>query len=323
MQGKKVTGKYLFCLNSPYYEVILKYVEDNRSEVGKQEKCDDLSTSKKFSNNLHAKDICQEFKFLYKSFSEKPIGKTNENGMLSDYDCDYLNYWLNSKLRENVNDGSINVKEFYEEIKSKDADFFSKHGELHNYLHIIDPYILKNMKLLLELYHTKQQILNIMLKEDYSINPEKLCPEYLQKCYSKYIEGMNKCLNRYDDFYKALKLFKMDYKYLIEEVTDKSGHCNISEHFRLPEYDPVLETAQRKITTIKIMSAPLLLSFVIPLLYKYTPLGPFLRTKINMIKNSWMNSDEYESELSSLPTDIEDNTSDNGEYNIGYYSGTN
>ncbi|SBS92069.1 PIR Superfamily Protein, partial [Plasmodium ovale curtisi] len=55
----------------------------------------------------------------------------------------------------------------------------------------------------------------------------------------------------------------------------------------------------------------------------YTPLGTFLRTKINIVKNRWINSDEYESELSQLSTNIEDNISDDGEYNIGYYSATN
>ncbi|SBT84390.1 PIR protein, partial [Plasmodium ovale] len=239
------------------------------------------------------------------------------------YDCDFLNFWLNNKLRKNVNNGSIEVKEFYEKIKNKNNEFFTKNNELDDYMRIIDLDILENMKLLYELYDTKQKILDIMLKQDYSSNQEKLCPEYTKTLHDNYIQAMNNCLNGYDDFYNELKFFERDYKYFIEKKTDESGYCKSSDFFLLPEYDPVLEAKQRRIMLTKILGAPLILPFVIPLLYKYTPLGPFLRTKINMIKNSWMNSDEYESELSSLPTDIEDNTSDNGEYNIGYYSGTN
>ncbi|SBT84576.1 PIR protein, partial [Plasmodium ovale] len=82
-----------------------------------------------------------------------------------------------------------------------------------------------------------------------------------------------------------------------------------------PEYDGVLE---KKANAIKISSTLLVLSFALPLIYKYTPFGPFLRANINRVKNKWMNMDEYGSELSSLPTDVEDNISDNEEYNIGY-----
>ncbi|SBS91039.1 PIR Superfamily Protein [Plasmodium ovale curtisi] len=322
MPCEKGAGKYKFCLSSNYYEVLLKYAKDHQIEE-QDKKCDNLSTIMEFSEVTHAKNICLEFKALYNSFSGYPTGGSDNNDPFSNYDCDFLNYWLNDKLREKVNNGSIKVKEFYEEIKNRDEQFFSKNKELGDYMRIIDPNILENMKILYELFHYKQKILDIMIKEDYSDNGEKLCPEYLEKCYENYIKGMNKCLNGYDDFYMALKFFERDYKYLIEKEKDESGYCTISENIRLPENDIVIEAKQRRIMTTKIMSAPLILLCVIPLLYKYTPLGPFLRTKINMIKNSWMNSDEYESELSSLPTDIEDNTSDNGEYSIGYYSGTN
>ncbi|SBT83080.1 PIR protein [Plasmodium ovale] len=313
---------YAFLMNSNYYEALEKYVKGKNDKVKEEQKCDNLSTSMTFSNNISAEDICREFKFLHKLLRKNPMEGTAVKDIFSDYDCDFLNFWLNNKLRENVNNGSIEVKGFYEKIKNKDNEFFTKNNELDDYMRIIDLDILENMKLLYELYDTKQNILNIMLKQDYSDNGETLCPEYLKKCYDNYIQGIDKCLNDYGDFCKEIKKFKHYYKYGIEEVPDQSEYCNISEYFRLPEYDSALEK-RRKIMTIKILSTPLIMSFVIPLLYKYTPLGPFLRTKINTVKNKWMNSDEYGSELSSLPTDIEDNIYDNGEYNIGYYSGIN
>ncbi|SBS93285.1 PIR Superfamily Protein, partial [Plasmodium ovale curtisi] len=314
MPCKNWTGKemYAFLMNSNYYEALKKYVNGKSDEVKKEKDCDNLSTSMTFSNNISAKDICQEFKFIHKSLRENPMGGTNVNEKFSDYDCDFLNFWLNNKLRKNVNNGSIEVKEFYENIKNKNNEFFTKNNELDDYMRIIDLDILENMKLLYELYDTKQNILNIMLKQDYSDNGKTLCPEYTKKLHDNYIQAMNNCLKGYDDFYNELKFFERDYKHFIDKKTDESGYCKSSDFFLLREYDPVLEAKQRRIILTKILSAPLILPFVIPLLYKYTPLGPFLRTKINMIKNSWMNSDEYESELSSLPTDIEDNTSDNG-----------
>ncbi|SBS93688.1 PIR Superfamily Protein [Plasmodium ovale curtisi] len=318
-KGKEI---YKFCINSHYYEVLLKDLNDNKSKVEEEDKCDNLSSSMSFSTNLPAKNICQEFKFLYKLFSKYSVGRTHKKDIYSDYDCDFLNYWLNGKLRESINGGSINVNEFYAEIKKQDENLFSDHAKLGSYMNVINPDILKNMKILYELYHTKQKILEIMLKQDDSINEKNLCPDYLEKCYDKYIEGMHNCRNGSDDFCKALKSFEGGYKYLIEEKTDESGHCKVSEYFLLPDYDSVLEK-KRRIMTIKILSSPLILSFVIPLLYKYTPLGPLLRTKINVVKNRWMNPDKNREELLLSSTDIEDNISDNGNYNIGYYSGTN
>ncbi|SBT83079.1 PIR protein [Plasmodium ovale] len=360
MTSKIVTGRYTFCINSNYYEAFVKYVKAKRCdvekkeicevgkegsckvekkvscevenkdncevankdscEVGKKDSCDELSTIMTFSNNLREKDIFQEFKLLYKLLKEKSIVQTITGDIFSDNDCNFLNYWLNGKLRDNVKYGAINVKDFYEKMKDNDVEFFSSNCKLDKHFYNIDTEISENMKILYELYHTKQKILDIMLKQDYSDNGQLLCPQYTKECHEKYIEGMDKCLNDYDDLYKALKEFKNEYKYGIEEVTDESGYCSISEHFQLPEYDSVLEKKQKKIMLIQNITIPLIMLFIIPLLYKYTPFGPFLRTKINMVKDKWMNADKNESELLSIFTDTEDNISENGEYNIGYYS---
>ncbi|SBT57158.1 PIR Superfamily Protein [Plasmodium ovale wallikeri] len=329
MPCKKVTGKeiYSFCLNSPYYETLLKHVKDKKSDVEKEEKCNNLTTSMTSFNNENAKDICQNFKFLYKSFSTSSGGRTSKNDIFTDYDCNFLNYWLNKKLREKVTDDSINVKEFYEKIKEQDTTVFSDHEELGHYMHVIDLDIFENMKYLYDLYDNTRNILNMMRGQDYQddlkTNEErKSCSDYTEDCSKKYMKAMDKCLNGNADFYNALKDFKISYNIAVEQEPQNLNNCKSSQYFHLPNYDPVLEK-QRNIIAGKILSAPLILSFVIPLLYKYTPLGPFLRKKINIVKNRWINSDEYGNELSSLPTDIEDNISDNEEYNIGYYSETN
>ncbi|SBT53884.1 PIR Superfamily Protein [Plasmodium ovale wallikeri] len=323
MTSKIVTGTYTFCINSNYYEAFVKCVKGMSGYVGKKDSCDNLSTSMTFSNGLNGKDICQEFKFLYKLLSDNSVGEPTVKDIFSDNDCNFLNYWLNGKLSDHVTYDAINVKEFYEKIKHKDADFFSKHCNQDNYFYNISPEIFENMKILYELYHTKQKILGIMLKEDSSDNGEMLCAQYTKECHEKYIEGMDKCLNDYDDFYKALKEFKHEYKYGIEEVTDESGHCSISDHFRLPEYDSVLERKQKKIMLIQNITTPITMLFIIPLLYKFTPFGSFLRGKIKMVKDKWVSQDKNAEELLSLSTYIEDNNSDIEEYNISYYSETN
>ncbi|SBT57978.1 PIR Superfamily Protein [Plasmodium ovale wallikeri] len=63
--------------------------------------------------------------------------------------------------------------------------------------------------------------------------------------------------------------------------------------------------------------------YIIPFIYKFTPFGSFLRGKIKMVKDKWVSQDKNGEELLSLSTYIEDNNSDNEEYNISYYSETN
>ncbi|SBS94697.1 PIR Superfamily Protein [Plasmodium ovale curtisi] len=324
MQRKLVTGTYIFCTNSHYYEALVQYVKDKDTEVKKEKNCDNIIFDTNLYKDMPIKDICQEFKFLYKSFAEyHGTNKTiSDKDTLTDYDCNYLNYWLNDKLIKTVSDDTNYVKEFYKKIKEQDDAFFSNPNDLEKHLYVIHPKILENMKLLYDLYVIKKKITDLIFDQDNTENYKELCEDYTQKCYDKYIEGMKNCLNIYDDFYKALKVFETDYKYLIAQETHESGQCKTSDHFRLMEYDPVLEARQRRFMTFKIMSAPLMLPFVIPLLYKYTPFGPFLRAKIRMVKDKWMNMDKNESELLSLSTDIENNIYDNEEFNLGYYSVT-
>ncbi|SBT84465.1 PIR protein [Plasmodium ovale] len=316
---------YKFCINSHYYEVILKHVEDNKSEVDQEKKCDNISHGTVFHGNLSTQDICKQFKFLYKSLSKNPIKQPTEKSIFSDYDCDFLNYWLNDKLKGKVIDGSNYIKHFYDKIKEHDVTVFTDHEELGNYMHVIDSEILENMKLLYNLYDNAVKIISIISNEVYTSDEQKnekqkLCSDYTKECDKYYKEAMDRCLNSNVDFYIALKNFKDGYKIITEPSSNKSNACNSSEFYYFPEYDALLE---KKANAIKISSTLSVLSLVLPLIYKYTPVGPFLRTKINMVKDRWINPDKNEEELLPLSTDIEDNISDNEEYNIGYYSETN
>ncbi|SBS92338.1 PIR Superfamily Protein [Plasmodium ovale curtisi] len=321
MPCKKQTDKYRFCINSHYYEVLLKDLKDEK--VKKEEKCDNLSTIMTFSNNISAEDICQEFKFLHKSLRKNPKGETTVNDIFSYYDCDFLNFWLNDKLRKSVNNGLIQIKEFYKEIKSKDEEFFTANKELHDYMYVIDPNVLENMKLLYKLYDNAVKIISMINTQNYTDEErneaQKSCSEYTKKCDKDFKEAMDRCFNSNDDFYNALKNFKDGYKIITEPSSNELIVCNSSEFHYFPWYDPVAEKEKEKrIMTIKISSTLSVLSLVLPLIYKYTPFGPFLRTKINMVKYRWINPDKNEEELLPLSTDIEDNISDNEEYNIGY-----
>ncbi|SBT56509.1 PIR Superfamily Protein [Plasmodium ovale wallikeri] len=311
---------YKFCRNSPYYEMVVENIK--KVEISQEIKtaCVSLSNGICPLENSSAKEICEKFFRMYK-FLNEVYRKSDNNSILTNEDFDFLNYWLNVQLKGKINKASICISEFDKAIETKVQDLISSKSKLGKRFQFIDPGNLENMELLYELYDSARNILNMMRVKDYSNEKHKTCLDYTKKCDENYRKAMHKCLNGNADFYEALKDFKISYVG-IEKENEDLKNCKSTPHFYLSNYDPVLEK-QRNIMAGKIMSTPLILSFVIPLLYKYTSLGPFLRTKINIVKNKWINSDESVSELSSLPTDIEENISDNGEYNIGYYSGIN
>ncbi|SBT55466.1 PIR Superfamily Protein [Plasmodium ovale wallikeri] len=312
---------YGFCINSPHYKMLLENIHKEGVVQEIEDACNSFSKDVCSSENLSGIEICKKILYMYK-YLDKVQSSRDSKSTLTNEDLDFLNYWLNATLKSKNNDISICIREFYKAIKPKEEYFISNKINLEKRLQVIEPSKLENMELLSELYDTKQKIIDIIFDQDDTVDKKALCKEYTKKCHDKYIEGMKNCLNSYDDFYKALKLFEGGYNYLTDKVSNTSEYCKIYEHFRLPEYDPVLETEQRRIMTFKIMSAPLMLPLVIPLLYKFTPFGPFLRSKIRMVKDKWMNMDKNESELLSLSTDIENNISDNDEFNLGYYSVT-
>ncbi|SBT73480.1 PIR protein, partial [Plasmodium ovale] len=262
MTCKKGTSEenYVFLRNSAYYGNLPSGFDTTEFIRRRDAACDAFLKDIGLSGNIDAKKICEKFMYMYE-YLNKIHEKRDTEKTITDEDCHFINYWLNVNLKNENFVFPICVNEFYDKLRSKDTAFFSSTTQLENHLHIIDSGNLKKMEILYELYDKKQKITDIMFDLDITEDKKKLCPEHLEICYNKYIEGMNNCFNGYDDFYKALKYFQRNYNYLIEKEKDESGQCKTSDHFRLLEYDPVLEAHQRRIMTFKIMSVPLMLPF--------------------------------------------------------------
>ncbi|SBS95102.1 PIR Superfamily Protein [Plasmodium ovale curtisi] len=321
MTCKKGTSKesYIFLRNSHYYGNLLPGFDKDFIEPQKKEVCSIFQNETGFSESTSLKEICENFMYMYNYLNKVNKDRVTDNTITVE-DCHFMNYWLNVNLENNNIDTSICVNDFYDKLKSKNVSFFSSSTKLEDHLHVIDLNVLENMKLLYNLYDNAVKIISIISNKECTNEEQKSCIDHIKECDKKYKEAMDRCFNSNDDFYNALKNFKDGYKIITEPSYNKSNACKYREFYYFPEYDGVLE---KKANAIKISSTLLVLSFALPLIYKYTPFGSFLRAKIRMVKNKWMNSDEYGSELPSLPTDVEDNISDNGEYNIGYYSETN
>ncbi|VVA00066.1 PIR protein [Plasmodium vivax] len=322
VEGK---SKYSFCINSPHYKERLKDVGIKKRNTEKMDKikCDSLKTMM-FSESSSAQDICKEFTLLHESISEYSAIVNPQDKKFSPGDCDFLNYWLNDKLRNSVKDvDKIEVRDFYNEIKNKNQQFFSSNEDLEKYMKNIDPEILKNMELLYDLYNYQQRILDLLLNQVSSEEDNNQCSFYTDKCYEKYITAINRCYGIYDEFYKALKDFKSTYDIVIKQDTEDIYNCKRSDHFRLPEHDPVLEREEKRIMLIQGSTSFLMFILTFPLIYKFTPFGPFLQGKIKKVMNMWKNPKKNKDKLLSSSMDIGNNISDNGKYKLAYNSVTN
>ncbi|SCA59650.1 hypothetical protein PVC01_000013100 [Plasmodium vivax] len=323
MPCKEGLGSYEFCENSPYFKLLLEYFEKNKSTGVNGINCNLSTSTITFLDGSSAENICKEFMFLYKSFSTIKAKDTEEKDIYSYSDCDFMNYWLNNKLRKSVEDGvKINVRGFYQEIKNKNESFFSDNKNLENYMKNIDPKFLKNMELLYELYDYESKILNMLLNQDYSGENKKPCSFYTKNCYEKYNEAIGRCYGIYDEFYRALKDFKNRYNFSMKQETQDINMCRTSSHFYLPERDPVLEREEKKIMLIQGSTSFLMLILTFPLIYKFTPFGPFLQGKIKKVKNMWKSPKKNKEKLLSS-MDIGNNISDNIKYKLAYNSVTN
>ncbi|SCA83554.1 hypothetical protein PVT01_000052100 [Plasmodium vivax] len=319
----KQKSKYEFCKDSPYYQEILEYVEKNNSAIENEINCNLSTTTLNFSNDTSAEKICKEFKFLYKTFHTFNVKKTKEEDIYTHTDCDFLNYWLNDKLKQKVIGGTIDVNKFYKEIKSKDEEETLKYDELGKYMNNIDLEILKNMKLLYELFYYERKILNMLLNHAYAVDDKKPCSHYTDNCYKTYTAALNRCLDGYKEFCKVLKHFKNSYNFSIREEIQDKNNCRKSDHFLLPEQDPVLEIEKKEAMRIQNLTSPLIVLLVTPLIYKFTPVGPFLQEKIKKVKNMWKSPKKNKEKMLSSSMDIENNISDNRKYKLAYNSVTN
>ncbi|SBS95071.1 PIR Superfamily Protein [Plasmodium ovale curtisi] len=330
MTCKKKTSEesYIFLRNSHYYWYLLKEFDKCMLKDKRENVCGIFLQDINLSGNSSAKEICEKFMYIYENLNKIHEKEATEK-TITDEDCHFINYWLNVNLKKNNIDSSICVNEFYEKLKSKNTTFFSSPTQLEKHLHVIDPSHLKNMEILYKLYDNAVEIKSIIDNEVYTSEEEKnkeqeSCAKYTKECDENYKEAMDRCLNSNDNFYNALKTFKDAYDIITKPSSNESNACKSSKFSFFPKYDPVSEKEKEKrIMTIKISSTLSVLSLVLPLIYKYTPFGPFLRTKISMVRNRWLNQDKNESELLLLSTDTDDYNSENGEYNIGYYSETN
>ncbi|VUZ99836.1 PIR protein [Plasmodium vivax] len=241
------------------------------------EGCTSFFALYKSQNSQIAKDIYNEFTKLYNLlFSYK-----NNPRYSSDYKhfCGFLNYWLNSKLKESKFDGTACVIKFYENMKLHCKDTFPVGNSL-NFIYDINEDDLKKMNILYKLHEQISKIHKILFRssEEEPNSSLSLSKESLQyyRTYSPTCNGNN------SEFCKALQDFKDKYKQLYS-IFQRRGEEYTKYYIKLPEVNN------------NIILTPLLCTVggLIPLLgilYKFTPMGQIFRSKNKKFTKEYSNN---------------------------------
>ncbi|SBT83070.1 PIR protein [Plasmodium ovale] len=266
-------------------------------------------TNSHINNQNNAQKICKAAILFFKDLNDqehKYADTTYEDTKYKDKTyrdngCKYLFYWLYT----DVLNGKVSIENtliLYQKL-------YSIYNENHEHLNAFDKYINEmnedtsgKFVRLTNLYNE----LEIFFEENKSKNEKEYCTSYSFNSYLKYVD---ECRSGYDnDFCNELKNFRKKYNFFIQKVIKCQGKKDL-----LPPVE--------KSDIIGIILTPftliLLTSLILPLLYKCTSVGPWIRNKIGKKKNIWDNINEETDQLLNN-FEIEENNLNNRNYNIAY-----
>ncbi|KNA00965.1 variable surface protein Vir12 [Plasmodium vivax North Korean] len=198
MHVERIKGpfKYRKQINYDIFHFLDIYKEEEKSSPNKQKNVSNETTQcdkiKNYVTDEHIKlqEICKDFILYFFNFP-----KTKFNSI---YYIDYLNYWLNEKLK-NTKMSATNFIDIMDKILSYKFSSYSQYKYFKNSVYDINRNILKEMNILHNLYDEHNKFLN---------KSKDKCRIYDNECLSKYVTKINECYHTKNKrFYKALKKF--------------------------------------------------------------------------------------------------------------------
>ncbi|SBS90413.1 PIR Superfamily Protein [Plasmodium ovale curtisi] len=239
----------------------------------------------------HVKDICVKFIMLYNVIDEKRQRKGN---IVDDKDFTYLNYWLNSISKNAKIRPYITIREFQETMGDREGEFAT--FTLEKKLYDMKDEDYNNMVLLNELQNELGEIYNNMSKRMNEMNIP--CMEYFKKYINTYGICITNCPDNDTGFCKVIEHFKGEYEKLFLGVDGLSKNCIDKERLKLPTYNDV-SLAYKKNTIVGSVLGPSVATlFATAFLYKFTPFGQWIHSKMGTEKGVLDNLYEENEQLS-------------------------
>ncbi|SBT58677.1 PIR Superfamily Protein [Plasmodium ovale wallikeri] len=214
----------------------------------------------------------------------------------------YLFYWLhndvlNGKLA--IGNTLILYKELYRRYNDED-----KLNILNIYINQMNDNTSDKLVKLIGIYDILKNFDN-SYKETLK---KKECTCYSIDSFSRYVD---ECRKVYDnDFCDELKNFRNQYNFFIQNIIQCRG-----DQYLLPPVDNFDIVSTILVSLFLILST----SLILPLLYKFTPFGPWISQKIRKKKNIWDNINQ-ENNILSNSYEMKTYNSNKKNYSIAYHS---
>ncbi|SCA60113.1 Plasmodium vivax Vir protein, putative [Plasmodium vivax] len=301
-----------------FFEKIQDYIqeaksaESNAESHNAEDKCNSfmISSGRYFTDKERAKIICKQFIKLYDSLTDCKINSNTNYKKCSDF----LNYWVNFKLRKIMKGEDNCVSHVYDLLESQftaDEDFNINID--NKYIYNINEDDLHKMNILYSLYE-KYTDISAMLENTTSRDKELLLSLSNASC-KVYHEANYMCNddNNNSKFCQELNKFESKYNELDGKVREQASE--LSDYFiRLSEC-PNTKIISTAVTGTIVGLIPLL-----GVLYKFTPMGQVLRSKMGILNNNISNTDEDTTNISLMEQENEPIKFQQGTYNIKYQS---
>ncbi|SBT73848.1 PIR protein [Plasmodium ovale] len=261
-------------------------------------------TNSHIDNRNNAQKICKAAILFFRDLNEQEQIYKNtkyKDTTYRDNGCKYLFYWLYTYV--------LNEKVTIENTLNLYKNLYSIYNENHECLNAFDKYINEMNEDTSEKFVRLTKLYNELEKffeENKTKKEKEPCTNYPFDSYLKYVD---ECRIGYDnDFCNELKNFRKKYNFFIQKVIKCEGKKDL-----LPSVEKS-DTIGIILTPFSIIS---LTSLILPLLYKFTPIGPWIRNKIGKNKNIWDNINEETDQLLHN-FEMEENNLNNPNYNIAY-----
>ncbi|SBT57269.1 PIR Superfamily Protein [Plasmodium ovale wallikeri] len=173
----------------------------------------------------------------------------------------YLYYWLSVEAFESKL--SIeNTLDLYKDLNEIFNSEYDGDNIFDKYINQMNNYTYNNLKKIIYLY----EVFNKFESERTSQVAEKKCKSDCVELFATYV---NECQESYDyEFCNKLKIFGEQYNFFIQKVRRCEG-----DQYLLPPVE-IFDTIRMVIVPFVLI---LITSLISPLLYKFTPVGPWIR----------------------------------------------
>ncbi|CAG9479584.1 unnamed protein product [Plasmodium vivax] len=306
--------------NYEFFDKVLDYIDkaDNAkidSISGVDYSCCNSFSSimkSKLKTEENAKSICKQFIKLHKSLTHIEEQSNDHNYKK---DSSFLNYWVNTVIRENRTYDKNCAHDFSDLMESHCEKIFSI-NVLSNLLYDIKDDELNKINILYSLYE-KYSKLKIIIDSKSEQNKQEILALSNQCCtdYNKARYICNIDNNNSNNSIFCTKLSKFI------TIHDELDSKLVGPGYDFSDYFIKLSKCPNtKIITSAVTGTVVGLIPLIGVLYKFTPMGQLFKSKIGILNKDISNNDEEIIKMSLMEQENEQLKFQKGTYNIKYQS---